>query len=549
MPYSYVVDPRNNASNPSSSSSTSNQSGNPITSSSRPEIWPTTPLMKAKAAERHRIAEAQRNEAHRQAILNLRRQEYLEAESEAAIRLMEERDERERREKEEEERRIRVMLEEIGKKQEEERRKWEQDERMRKEKMEREEWERGVPYYTPVIGARVGFRDLPLEVLRKVVGYSEKRYPYLILCKETCLIAGPLIYEEVLGATTGPHIVNDETGDHDDPIEKRGAKASSSPFASDTSKFGIGGVTLGLEHFEPSEKVPLGRELKLQFLSGVRSIVEQKWWSNPGPGWAEWNVFSLAKAREDNIVVFPNLDRMVLNQRWVSDPATHLRPKQTSTPTVKSADKSNQHLTLAAVSRPKYFCWWTPFHLHDLQDGTLLQTELLFARQLDSGNAQRHVPLAVCHHQTMATSLPLVCYGTLNRVDFWHPSEEGVYYHSQTSIGQLEIRQRANVILKILRISHPELVSPDEFSLEELERRGKTRWEFSQIGSDNSYDVSSDEEEDGGLDWWEMCERVKEMVLEGVPEMKGRIKFEEENEELDKCGSCGMSIPFDEEAC
>ncbi|WVQ82061.1 hypothetical protein IAT38_004189 [Cryptococcus sp. DSM 104549] len=50
------------------------------------------------------------------------------------------------------------------------------------------------PYMSPMPRARVGFNDLPMEVVERIMSFSKTFYGLLLACKRTCTLAGELLY-------------------------------------------------------------------------------------------------------------------------------------------------------------------------------------------------------------------------------------------------------------------------------------------------------------------------------------------------------------------
>ncbi|WVQ82060.1 hypothetical protein IAT38_004188 [Cryptococcus sp. DSM 104549] len=64
------------------------------------------------------------------------------------------------------------------------------------------------PYMTPMPHARVGFSDLPVELVEIILAYTTTFYGMLLACKRTCALAGELLYANGLViATNYPSLV------------------------------------------------------------------------------------------------------------------------------------------------------------------------------------------------------------------------------------------------------------------------------------------------------------------------------------------------------
>ncbi|WWD15871.1 hypothetical protein CI109_100295 [Kwoniella shandongensis] len=400
-----------------------------------------------------------------------------------------------------------------------------------RKKIELEEWEKKAPYYTPMPDAKKGWKDLPDELLQKVVDYAVKKHALLTVNKKTCYITGPIIYKTFLET-------NERAEDDWD-----GKDPTNPPFS---KKYNAGDLFSGLEHDELSPEAPFGRELKMKFLTNVTKIYERTWqaWRSDSKTPVSASLEAAAKA---GIVVFPRVEKLVLHHSWGDLPEND--PDGDATLSV----------ALAAVTRPKSMCWTTPFRIEWLERGASLpRTDLRFAPtpSTDPLGGDFWVPEEVCHHTNTTNTYPLICYGTLNRLDYW----EGPYRgdHPETSVNELSMRERAALLLKLIRFAHPE--SFDEsfratLSKEALARREATIWEFSQIW------INEVEGEEDGEVWrrLDQYDRVgntkvmKKLVLEGLPKGmdKKRFRFEEFDKKgrtkMKKCKSCGERMPINTE--
>ncbi|WVF67155.1 hypothetical protein IAT40_001901 [Kwoniella sp. CBS 6097] len=258
---------------------------------------------------------------------------------------------------------------------------------------------------------------------------------------------------------------------------------------------------------------------------------------------------SLIATARSGITVFPKLERMTINRDF---PGEALKGKMT-VPFLDAA--------VAAVSRPKSFCWYAPYRLKDLEQGYLPGSGLVFAPLEDtSANEQppNHVPLTarwlpemVCQHRALAWSTPLVCYGVTNR--------DGVF-------GQHTLLERLNILFSILKNSHPELFNPEfaaTLSPEELQLRRKTTWEFYQYASDFNDDFEDqleevrkvigdapeldlDDDDDVG---WELVSEKTKVIFEKYflpKKLKSRVTLVGVDEGGEDCDACLREMPLND---
>ncbi|KAK8869852.1 hypothetical protein IAR55_000420 [Kwoniella newhampshirensis] len=403
---------------------------------------------------------------------------------------------------------------EKGKKEREEKR-----QEGRRKRLEWEDEEKKAPYYTPMPEAKKGFEDLSTQLLSRVVRFAEKKYVFLLINKATCSVAGPMIYKTGL-ETDEIFDDEDEDDDEDDESWKVDPDQPKGPLV--PHGYHVGDLMLGLEHDEPTDEAPFGRALKLSFLKDVTKIYDRVY--------------------EEGIV-----EKMVMHRGW-----GELAEDE-------PGEEALFSVALAAVTRPNSMCWYTPFPVEWIERGLLPRPDLHLAPSADPTDGNHFwVPEEVCHHVNTDNSFPLICYGTLNRLDYWEGPVRGG--HDQQSVSYMTMRERSEFLLKVIRFAHPEAYDETfrkTLSKEALARRESTIWELSQVWINENEEF--DEEYDY-LDFWDRegrAEIMKNLILDGLPdgmdmarfrfEAFGDMKKGEEYNNLERCKSCGRRMPINSE--
>lgn len=151
--------------------------------------------------------------------------------------------------------------------------------------------------------------DLPEEILREVIVYSDRRYPWLLVAQATCCLAGETIYAQGVQSWEKPP-----------------------PLLS---------LLRGIEDRAESADDPFDNLLKLRFLAHVRKL------NHDGP----LRLHALSQLRScltgipSDLVVFPRLDSLVLGGNAL--PSAH-----PLAPMVSEVSRR-----LVAISRPRHLCF------------------------------------------------------------------------------------------------------------------------------------------------------------------------------------------------
>ncbi|WVQ80538.1 hypothetical protein IAT38_002643 [Cryptococcus sp. DSM 104549] len=111
------------------------------------------------------------------------------------------------------------------------------------------------PYMTPMPDARVGFNDLPMEVMMRIFTHVDRFYGLLLTCKRTCIPAGERLY------ANGPVCAsNDPALWHRHPDRMRGGAT-------------LFQVMSGLEQGDGvTAQRPFGNTLKRRFMAHITSL-------------------------------------------------------------------------------------------------------------------------------------------------------------------------------------------------------------------------------------------------------------------------------------
>ncbi|WVQ80536.1 hypothetical protein IAT38_002641 [Cryptococcus sp. DSM 104549] len=323
------------------------------------------------------------------------------------------------------------------------------------------------PYMTPMPHARVGFNDLPMEVVTKILQYVEKLHGLLLTCKRTCIPAGEMLY------ANGPVCVGD------DPYLGRrypdGRRAQGARLIE---------VMRGLNEGDGvTARRPFGNALKRRFMRQLTSLtchaLSEKERSDYGSAILRTHgeLLELIDIFHDLILEgvepFPALQEVVFTRGHDPD----ARDLHISHYVV---DWTRMVRMLAMLCRPRSFEWAEQKFPPDVRTTPSVRALL---NKINSNPELRfaggHLPAVVQHNVQHFPSceleyhpIPLPCYGTYNIV-YVEPLCVGV----ETKYGCAAYMEEG------LEELHPELSEEGEdvflmLDWEERERREATTWEF-----------------------------------------------------------------------
>ncbi|WWC61185.1 uncharacterized protein I303_103765 [Kwoniella dejecticola CBS 10117] len=229
------------------------------------------------------------------------------------------------------------------------------------------------------------FQDFPVEIIKLIVKYSAKKYPWLFVCKRS--------FTEIISLFNG--LINDQQSNH--PVNTL-AKAFQHVLNKE-------------RNHDSSSDEKNGHPVKLEFLKIIKSLdLTTEGISAISRKAKSTDVHQLVQAFErchsQDIVVFPGLKHLTfdISGTKIQDPLFMLK-------LVKS---------ITNVSQPEYFCWTYDYPLWYHFKGKTpvhgLPTDL---NELRLTFANGHLPKVVIHHiKAKPNTAIFPVYGTLNRFDF-----------------------------------------------------------------------------------------------------------------------------------
>lgn len=192
---------------------------------------------------------------------------------------------------------------------------------------------------------------------------------------------------------------------------------------------------------------------------------------------------ALQELRDMGIEPFPNLVSVELSASPLSPPRAPELQREFD-------------LTLVSLCRPKQVIVKSGYGFLELRSENVPYCDLKFAGG--------HLPIEVLHQPFSFHIIPMVCYGTRNRVN-----------PPRTVTDSVE--KSAEYVLRVLHQVHPELndVERKHYPEDQLEKRDKTTWTF-------SWELSRM----NGLPWAHHdVSKVRDAVLKELPKMRDRICF------------------------
>ncbi|WVQ80537.1 hypothetical protein IAT38_002642 [Cryptococcus sp. DSM 104549] len=332
------------------------------------------------------------------------------------------------------------------------------------------------PYMTPVPNARVGFNDLPMEVVMRIFPYVEKFHGLLLTCKRTCIPAGEMLY------ANGPVCVgNDRYLGRRLPSGRRGKGAR------------LVEVMRGLEEKGgATPQRPFGNALKRRFMAHMTSLlchaISEKERSDTYLSFSHTHIELLEligildELIREEVEPFPALQEIVFTHDHDPDAGEiDISPY--------SVEWTGMVRQLASLCRPRSFEWSEQKLLEsDAIHGDVRVKDLLVKVNSDPELrfAGGHLPDVVQHNVQHFPScglefhpVPFPCYGTYN-----------IVYVETLCVGDETKYGCAAYMEKVLEKLHPELSEEeedehDEEEEEEVElqpreraRRDATTWEF-----------------------------------------------------------------------
>ncbi|WVQ84064.1 hypothetical protein IAT38_006209 [Cryptococcus sp. DSM 104549] len=332
------------------------------------------------------------------------------------------------------------------------------------------------------VKARGTFDNLPLELVDMVIGFSDRKYPWLTVCKRTTMSAAAQIYSDPLPINYVRPIA---PGDDDENalswvvvLEK---------------------VVRGLEHDGPSPDAPFGRDLKLAFLKYMTVLDDRQ------QGRIEWNPsIEVANESADNLIeLFQHLEVLSI-EPFPSVHTIHIRRFFISNPSSFTLD--HEHLfmhSLAAITRPRYF--------QSCMGYTQRELEFREQRFRDVRFAGGHRPVE-CVWAMVERHNPPVCYGSHNIVLVPNHIAGQGFDRAHTWAGSVLVKAHDE---------HNWFVGAT-FGPEERKRREGTTWTFSFRDRDHP-----DQHPGYLVRKWTRTEvkDVKEAALKRVMPMEHRVRF------------------------
>ncbi|WVQ82952.1 hypothetical protein IAT38_005088 [Cryptococcus sp. DSM 104549] len=275
-----------------------------------------------------------------------------------------------------------------------------------------------MPWCPPYVsGARVTFAHLPEDIIRPIANLTDDPYAFMRVCHQTLYAGGQALYRRVR-----------KTGHRLRPSDFPVYRSHLPPACS------LHGLLLGLEHDEPTQEAPFGRELKLRFLGAITKLeirlaakgmrLETPWCWKEKYKPVEWERYHTSREQlvhltqtvhrlaAANICIFPNVAILSLFFGYPRDAKRKLS-KPTDDPTVSLLQEFTT--TFVGLTRPRRFT----LNLGGIRTELACNPEEYRYLRFFGG----HVPDIVCHELTLqATSpsmnVPIVCHGTVNVVSY-----------------------------------------------------------------------------------------------------------------------------------
>ncbi|WWC69523.1 uncharacterized protein I206_103465 [Kwoniella pini CBS 10737] len=371
------------------------------------------------------------------------------------------------------------------------------------------------------------FEDLPDEIIKSIIRYSNKKYPWLFVCKKTIIPAGQFIYlDEFTKKSPKPEYV----------YRPQGAVVRyQRPFD------GFIRLLDGLIDIEQSKSINIVKNLfqhisfkddkikddksnenitthhvKVEFLKIVKTLdltseditpISRKTKNSD----LHKVVKSFENFQQNSIIVFPGLKNLTIDISGtkIQDPVFMLQLVN----------------SITNVSQPDYFCWtfdyplWYQFKSKTPQPGLphdLNELQLTFAKG--------YLPKVVIHHiKAKPDTAILPVYGTLNRFDFCYKAKV---------FGVMKFEECVKFFAKILG---PHLSKTNDEELNKL--KDQTRYQIQGFCGIWLHipDISTNKK----------AEMLTGKLVELHPELKGRLEFIEvgiEHHESVPCQGCGRTM-------
>ncbi|WVQ78654.1 hypothetical protein IAT38_000741 [Cryptococcus sp. DSM 104549] len=266
------------------------------------------------------------------------------------------------------------------------------------------------PYHTNDANARVGFKDLPEDVITETVGYLRNKKSLMMTCKQTCFVVGDQIYATLYCQERKPVFVAE----------------SRTSYSENHKGHHLEMLLDGLDNEEPSKTRPFGRALKVRFLSQLRELRISVDWSKGAQNGG------MARFAED-LRYFIDLFNELQDDEEHLDPFLRLKaviisaePSHTRAGDAVRSLQRDFALAFAEMCRPTTWTWrdiyetipqGSPFFPSAVSD--IPHTALSLAPRPRHGGlrfAGGHLPALVKHdwHVPPDDYIPIPCYGTRN---------------------------------------------------------------------------------------------------------------------------------------
>ncbi|WWD15874.1 hypothetical protein CI109_100298 [Kwoniella shandongensis] len=334
---------------------------------------------------------------------------------------------------------------------------------------------------------RSSFENSPEHILSLIIENAEKRYPILLTCKATAILAGPILYRRMFTLTS---------------VKSPNAVEADNSYVWHQ-------VFAGLDDMGQPSTTPLGRDLKLRCIRSITVIEFVCNWDNGtmlelagsieginpmiNRIGEELDAFTdlLVACREAGIILLPNLYCGII---WFNP---FMAPPSVGQRLIR---------TIALSCKPQYFSTTLVDNLADVEAKRISHQRLLFD--------ERHLPQGVIHRTMLGSydfenKIPSACYGTENVVEC-----------TERDSAFDDVDGLVRWITRVLKQIHPEIIDDDRrntFSEAELQRRDATSWRFVWKIPDPIGPMR-------GVNGWYMM-RAENQVLQAFPAMKDRVSI------------------------